>query len=105
MDPETDASEMKSLRFAQLAALFVDEQYPTSTAELLAKFDDVRVQYPNTSEPLSTVLEGSGAETYETAEQLQLAILNGVSRDAVGRPRYSDRALDRDEYERTPDSF
>ena len=37
------------------------------------------------------MLQPSGTETYRTVDDLQLSVLNGVQRDAVGRSRYSDR--------------
>ena len=64
----------------------------TTTDEVLSEFGDVEIDYPDrSSETLEAVLSTSGNETYETMDDLQLAVLNGVQRDAVGRPRYSDR--------------
>ena len=74
-----------------MSEIFDEDRFPATTEELIAEFGDVEVDYPMGGEPLGDVLEASGSETYESADDAQLAVLNGVSRDAVGRPRYSDR--------------
>lgn len=92
-----DASKVRSLEMDQIHEIFRSDRLPITTEELLEEFGNCEIQYPRGSERLETVLRTSGAETYETLDQLELAILNGVSRDAVGRPRYSDRGDERDE--------
>ena len=102
------ADEMRSLEIGAINRLFDEATFPMTTDEVLAEFADVEIAYPNRSEPLKAVLETSGHETYETADELELAILNGVRRDAVGRPRYSDRGdspHDTDEHMRMQQSF
>lgn len=84
--------QLRSLEIRGIYEMFGDQEFPITTEELLDEFDDVVVSYPDgASEGLGSVLETSGRETYATSEELQLAVLNGVSRSAVGRPRYSDR--------------
>lgn len=89
IDTETD--EVRSLEIGSVSQLFGDASFPMTTDEVLAEFADVEITYPHRSDSLRTILETSGHETYETQNELELAILNGVRRDAVGRPRYSDR--------------
>jgi hypothetical protein len=88
---DEDADETRSLELGAVAQLFGDATFPMTTDEVLAEFADVEITYPRKSDSLRTILETSGHETYETENELELAILNGVRRDAVGRPRYSDR--------------
>lgn len=90
-----DTDKISSLETTRLGELFQSEQFPITTEELIEKFGDEEVQYPRGSERLELILKTSGMENYETLDDLELAIQNGVSRDAVGRPRYSDRG---DEY-------
>lgn len=103
---ETD--EVKSLEIGDASRLFEDAAFPMTTEEVLAEFGDVEITYPRHSDPLQTILETSGHETYESRSELELAILNGVRRDAVGRPRYSDRGdspHETDEHMRGQQSF
>ncbi|WP_247003214.1 hypothetical protein [Halosolutus gelatinilyticus] len=103
-----DADEIRSLAIGDVGQLFEDATFPTTTEEVLAEFADVEIVYPRESDPLRAILETSGHETYETKDELELAILNGVRRDAVGRPRYSDRGdspHETDEHMRSQQSF
>lgn len=106
IDAETD--EVRSLEIGRISDLFEDQTLPVTTDEIVAEFGDVEVTYPRRSERLAAILATSGTETYNTLDEIELAILNGVSRDAVGRPRYSDRGdslHDTDEFARTQQSF
>ena len=85
------ATKSRSLEVGAIGRLADEIAFPATTADVLAEFDDVEISYPNRSDTLRAVLETSGHETYETQDDLELAIRNGVRRDAVGRPRYSDR--------------
>ncbi|WP_049922252.1 DUF5789 family protein [Halopiger djelfimassiliensis] len=103
-----DADEIRSLEIGDIGSLFESATFPMTTAEVLDEFADVEITYPRESDTLRTILETSGHETYETKDELELAILNGVRRDAVGRPRYSDRGdspHDTDEHMRMQQSF
>lgn len=72
--------------------LFEQNRLPATTDEIIDEFGDVQIEYPGGgTERLESVLTTSGRETYTTVDDLQLAVLNGVQRSAVGRPRYSDR--------------
>lgn len=86
-----DATEMRSLELADIDDVVHPDQFPVTTRELIEEYGDRDVEYPRGSETLSSILETSGEQTYETPDDIELAILNGVGRDAVGRPRYSDR--------------
>lgn len=90
IDDEDD--RVSSLELGRIAELFDDEQrYPLTTEAVLEEYGDCEIGYPQGEERLADVLTTTGAETYETPDDLELAIMNGVSRDAVGRQRYSDR--------------
>lgn len=88
---DEDADELRSVTVGSVATLFEDATFPATTDEVLAEFGDAEIQYPKGTDSLRVILETSGHETYESRSELELAVLNGVRRDAVGRPRYSDR--------------
>lgn len=103
---DQDTEEVRSLEVGVVSELSEMATFPTTTDDVLEEFDDVEITYPRGSDPLRTILETSGHETYETRDDLELAILNGVRRDAVGRPRYSDRGdEDPEALTRTDQSF
>ncbi|WP_222915868.1 hypothetical protein [Natrinema sp. SYSU A 869] len=102
------ADEIRSLEVGEISQLFGDATFPMTTDEVLAEYADVEITYPRESDSLRTILETSGHETYETRDDLELAIMNGVGRNAVGRPRYSDRGdspNDTDDHMRPRQSF
>lgn len=104
VDEGTD--EIRSLEVGRVGELFDETNYPTTTEEVLENLGDARIEYPKGSDSLRTILETSGHETYESLDELELAVLNGVRRDAVGRARYSDRGDEvSEEIERTNQSF
>lgn len=92
-----DASKMRSLEMSEIGTILGPGQTPVTTEELIDQFGHYEVEYPKGSESLESILRTSGMETYETSDEIELAILNGVRRDAVGRPRYSDRSDERTE--------
>lgn len=93
-DPSTE--EVRSLEAEHIHELFEPDEFPVTTTEFLEEYGDLEIEYPwGESERVASILETSGFETYRTQDDLQLALLNGVGRNAVGRPRYSDRSDDR----------
>ncbi|WP_435176601.1 DUF5789 family protein [Halorussus sp. AFM4] len=89
--PDT-TGRLRSLEMDRIDELFDADAFPITTEEVQAEFGDLTVDYPGGgSEPLRQILDTAGHEEYGTTDDLQLAVLNGVQRDAVGRPRYSDR--------------
>lgn len=86
-----DAEQIRSLEQSEIDDVLNDHEFPITTEEVIEEYGDAEIGYPNGSERLADILETSGMETYESADEFELAILNGVGREAVGRPRYSDR--------------
>lgn len=89
----TTTDRLRSLEMDRIDELFDADAFPTTTAEVVAEYGHVEVNYPGGgSETLEEILSvSSGDERYDTTDDLQLTVLTGVQRDAVGRPRYSDR--------------
>lgn len=93
MDFQPNADDrLVSLQVDRIDELLDADEFPTTTDAVVAEFGDVQVEYAGGgTESLEEILRTSGDEEYGTADDLQLAVLNGVHRDAVGRPHYSDR--------------
>ena len=72
-------------------ALLQEQEYPTSTADLIATIGEETIAHPNGAETVGDVLSRLEGETYGSAEEALAALYCGVSRDAIGRYRYSDR--------------
>lgn len=103
---DADDGRMRSLELSALEDVTHDVGFPVTTEELIEEYGDYVVQYPRGSESLASILRTSGTQTYRTPDEIRLSILMGVRRDAVGRPRYSDRGTERfHEFERTHRSF
>ena len=101
-----DATEMRSLELDALEDVTHDVEFPVTTAELIERFGDYVVEYPRGRESLASILQTSGMQTCRSPTDVQHTILNGVRRDAVGRPRYSDRNDSRfHDFDRPQQSF
>ncbi|WP_132059661.1 DUF5789 family protein [Halorussus amylolyticus] len=92
MPTDRNHDRLLSLQLDRLDELLDADAFPTTTGDVIAEFGDVTVEYSGGgSESLEAILRTSGAEEYATTDDLQMAVLNGVHRNAVGRPHYSDR--------------
>lgn len=100
-----DADEVRSLHMDGIDDVLDPETMPITTEELVEGYGDRTVEYPRGEETLASILETSGEDQYDTVDELELAILNGVGRDAVGRPNYSDRGDELNEESRMDQSF
>lgn len=78
--------------------------YPMDSEELMDRFGDRELDLQGGSETLRETLATGGEETFESAEEVEQAILNRVSSEAVGRENYSDRGSGT-EGENTDESF
>ena len=65
--------------------------FPATSAELIAAYGDVELELPNGEETFGDALGRLGDTTFEDAEDARLAAYSAVSKDAIGRPNYSDR--------------
>ncbi|APX97857.1 DUF5789 family protein [Natronorubrum daqingense] len=68
-----------------------DYDYPVTTEELIEDQGDRTIELPNGSETVGDVLARLESETFETADDVRLALSCAVSNKAVGRIGYSDR--------------
>jgi hypothetical protein len=105
MNSSEESTRLRSVHHRRLNDLFTPDLFPVTTEEILEQFDELTIEYPHSSESLTAILTHSGSETYTDQLALEQAILNGVSRAAVGRPRYSDRGLEQDYRDSMGESF
>ncbi|ADD05596.1 uncharacterized protein Nmag_2026 [Natrialba magadii ATCC 43099] len=73
------------------AEVIDDHEYPATTEELIEDCGDRTLELPNGSETVGDVLARLESETFESADDAQLAVYSAVSNKAVGRVGYSDR--------------
>jgi hypothetical protein len=66
-------------------------EYPLTTDELVDVLEHAELDLQNGTETVAEILDRTGGETYETAEDARLALYTGVSNKAIGRKGYSDR--------------
>lgn len=79
------------MHYDDAATLFESHEYPISRSTVLAQHGDATVELPGTTETLTTVLERTDEEEYDTYEALREAFFCGLPAEAVGRRYYSDR--------------
>ena len=73
-------------------AAFADEiRYPLTTRDVIETYGDEQIELPNGTETIGDVIGRIGAETYESPDDLRLALHSALSEKAVGRVGYSDR--------------
>jgi len=68
-----------------------DLDYPLTTQELCEAAGEVELGIPNCSETLGEAVEALGEQDFHSPADVELAAMNGVGADAVGRRYYSDR--------------
>lgn len=70
------------------------QEYPATTADIIAAHGNARVELAEGSERLGDVLSRLGNETFRTSDEVFTTIRTGVCHRAVGRRFYSDRDPD-----------
>ena len=93
-------SRKQGVEFGSLESELESHDYPASKEELVGEYGDEELDLSGETRTFEEVLEGYDPdEEFESAEGVQDAVMNMVGSEAVGRQRYSDRALDQDEEE------
>lgn len=65
--------------------------YPIRAEELIERHGDATLEMEGGSQTLAEILEPVSDQEFESIEQAHQTIVGFVDRNAVGRPRYSDR--------------
>jgi len=76
--------------------------FPIAREAIIDQAGDTEIHAPDEedSETLSTILERSGEETYQSADHLLNAVRGNVSEEYIGRKYYDDRSGDQTGRER-----
>lgn len=80
---------MRSIKHATDA--LDDHSYPTTTNALIEAYGHMVLDHPSGTETLGDALSRVGPETYESADEAQLATMSALGGGAIGRKGYSDR--------------
>lgn len=66
-------------------------EYPATTEDLIDAYGDRTLDLPNGTETVGDVLARLESETYETPDDVRMALHCALSQKAIGRFGYSDR--------------
>jgi len=80
----------RDIKLNELTELLASATYPLSVEQARAKFDDVRLQYADGSEPLDEVLGRLEDDQFTSPEEAQSSIFNTVPVEGVGEPGQSE---------------
>jgi hypothetical protein len=90
MSDQEDNRE-QGVEFGSLADDLDAHEYPVSNEEVVEAFGDRELGVPDGTTSVRATLEPFGETTYESADEVERAILNGVGDTAIGRKNYTDR--------------
>lgn len=78
--------------FEGIDSVLEEISYPVSKDEFVDRYGERTLDRTN-AEPITVraVFEGTGDDTFESADDIRRSVLNLVPSDSVGRQRYSDR--------------
>lgn len=79
------------MRLTTATKQFETHSYPATTEELIEAFGETELTLANGTETLGEVLGRLPAETFESAEDANMAAYSVVSSKGIGRKHYSDR--------------
>lgn len=65
--------------------------YPIAASTLIEEYGDREVSHANGTATVREILEPSGEESYESADEVRQSILNMLGEEAEGRVGYTDR--------------
>ncbi|WP_115863122.1 DUF5789 family protein [Halorussus litoreus] len=105
MSESGDDDREMGLELGDITDEIENEEYPISAEELMDKYGDHEIGLPDGEERLDEVLATGGDEQFESADEVEQAILNRVGGEAVGRQGYTDRGAGAVEGEEDAESF
>ncbi|MDS0260657.1 hypothetical protein NDI56_14720 [Haloarcula sp. S1CR25-12] len=86
----TDRDE--GVDFTPINPVLTGIEYPITTAELVGQHGARSVERTNAeSITVQELFRGTGADTFESPEEVRQSLLNLMPGESVGRQRYSDR--------------
>lgn len=91
-DRETaDTTRDLGVEFGDLEGILEDEEYPITGEELIEKYGDHTLDMSGGEQTLRDILEPVAEQEFQDVGSARQTIVGFVDREAVGRPRYSDR--------------
>lgn len=86
----TDREE--GVNFTDINPVLEGIEYPITMEEFVAQHGDHSIERTN-ADPITVreLFEGTGEDTFESAEEVRQSLLNLMPAESVGRQRYSDR--------------
>ncbi|WP_136715875.1 DUF5789 family protein [Halorientalis salina] len=86
----TDREE--GVDFTDIESVLGELSYPTTKDEFVAEYGEKTIGRTN-ADPIriAELFDGTGADTFDSDEELRQSILNLMPKESVGRQRYSDR--------------
>ena len=88
---EPNNSRDLGVEFGDLEAQLEDVDYPIVVEELIERHGDAILEMEGGSQTLEEILEPVSEEEFTDLQEARHTIVGFVDREAVGRPRYSDR--------------
>jgi len=79
------------MRLTAATEQFEAHSYPATTEELIEAFGETELTLANGTETLGEVLSRLPGETFDSAEDANMAAYSVVSSKGIGRKHYSDR--------------
>ena len=79
------------MRLNALGEKLSAHQYPATSDELIDAYGESRIELPEGTETLGSVLGRAGPETFVSSGEVHETLRGNVGHEAVGRRFYSDR--------------
>ncbi|WP_135820182.1 DUF5789 family protein [Halostella litorea] len=80
----------RTVKLNETDALLSDLDYPVSREAAIDEYDDVTLSLADGEANMSEVLDGSSAERFDSADELESELMNLLPRNAVGEPYQSE---------------
>ncbi|GAB7018712.1 DUF5789 family protein [Halostagnicola bangensis] len=87
----TDDNRELGVELGDLGDQLEDREYPVSQDDLLEEHGDAELDMGEETTTLEEILEPLNEDEYESAGEVEQAIMNMVGDEAIGRKNYSDR--------------
>lgn len=91
MTDERSGDRQIGVEFGDLRHRLEAHDYPASGAELIDGYGEETVELADGETDLEELLSVYEDHEFESAHEVETAVLNAVGSDAVGRENYSDR--------------
>ena len=87
----SDQNRELGVEFGDLSTKLKDHEYPASQDELLDAYGDEQLEMGEQSITFEELIGPLNEDRYRDYEEVEQAMMNMVSDDAIGRKNYSDR--------------